>query len=189
MTIFWRWFSKSINSAPELLLAYQGILRQTNFPVLVIPFATAAVELVFFFFGFVVLLAALVIGGVKLSWVALLLPWPFFVQLVLTVALSTMLASVGVFLRDLGQVVHLFTGIWFYLSPGIYPIEKIPEAYRQLYQINPFATLMPAYKAILLDGQMPNVEALAVWTGVSAALLGLSMAVLRRLRPRFYKVL
>ena len=189
MTISWRWFSKSVNNAPTGLLTYQGVLRRTNFPPLVIPFASAAVELVFFMFGFVVLIAALLLGGVVPNWTWVALPLIVFVQLVLTLALSTFLSVVGLFLRDLSQVMWLVTGLWFYMSPAIYPIDRVPERFRWLYDLNPFATLMPAYKDVLIDGKIPDVERLVMWLGISSVLLILALEFFRRLRGRFYKVL
>lgn len=189
MVITWRWFAKSMDSAPTMILAYQGILKQTNFPVMILPFVSAAVELMFFLFGFAVLLAVLLLSGIQFSWVIVFLPAILLVQLLFTLPLTIFLSAMGVFLRDLSQVIPLITGIWFYLSPGIYSIERIPERFRFLYYFNPFATFMPSYKAVLLDGQPPNLVGLLIWFGISCILLWIALKFFRRAQGRFFKLL
>lgn len=189
MVIAWRWFSKSVDGAPTAVLAYQTVIKQTVFPSLILPLAFAAVEMAFFAFGFAVLLGVLLLAGVRFSWVIIHLPIIMLVQLTFTLALVTFLSAAGVFLRDLNQVVYLVTGIWFYLSPGIYPVERIPERIRFVYYLNPFATILPAYKSVLLDAVVPNFSGLFTWLAVSVVLLGLSVRFFRSVQPKFFKVL
>jgi lipopolysaccharide transport system permease protein len=67
-----------------------------------------------------------------------------------------LLSSLGVFLRDLGQLVGLFTTALLFVSPIFYPASMIPERYRDLYFLNPFASVLEMSKQSLFEGAVPN---------------------------------
>ncbi len=173
--LVWRWFSRSLDGAPILLLGFQHELKKTNLPILPLIFTNILVELMFFGFAIIVIIAGVIISGITLTIYALYLPLLVLIHLTLIVGFVTSLAKAGVFFRDISQIVWVFVGIWFYLSPGIYPERLIPDDYRWLYDLNPFATLFPAWRAILIEGVQPDLIRLGILFAIFIpfALLGL----------------
>jgi lipopolysaccharide transport system permease protein len=161
--LIWRWFSRSVDSAPGLLLGFQFELKKTNLPVLPLVFTNMAVELMFFGFALIVIFAGLVIDGVTLTANVLFVPILVIIQMTMITGFVSFLAKYGVFFRDLGQIVWVGVAIWFYLSPGIYPENLIPDGYRWLYDMNPFATILPAWRQVLIEGTTPDLFKLGIW--------------------------
>ena len=188
-TVSWRWFSRSIDNAPLLIGSYQGVLKQTNFPPIAVLLIFAATELVFFVMGLGVVMVIVTCAGHLPGPSVALLPLIVLVQLLLTVGLMTYLALAGVFLRDVSQITYLVTGVWFYLSPGIYPVDSIPPSLRWIFALNPFSTLFPAYESVLLKGEVPPLVPLLVWLVAGAALCAFSIRQFEKNRLKFYKLL
>ena len=92
------------------------------------------------------------------------------------------------FFRDVGHVTTYVFQAWFFLSPGLYRVEAIPEEYRELYELNPFATILPAYHTILLDQTAPPWIGLAKVTVLSLGLLVIGYLFFVRTAPAFAKV-
>jgi lipopolysaccharide transport system permease protein len=83
----------------------------------------------------------------------------------LTMGLSWFLASVGVFLRDTGQIVGLFTTAALFLSPVLYPASAVPEFFRSYLLLNPLTFIIEQTRVVLLLGELPN------WAGLGAHLV------------------
>lgn len=188
--IAWRWFSRTIDNAPYTVVSYAGLFKQTNFPALIVLFVTAASEMIFFFFGMAVLVFFCVIYGIYPSVAYIYLPLIILTQLLLSFGMASILATLGVFVRDLGQLTYVVTAIWFYLSPGIYPIEWVPKHLLKIYYLNPFATIMPAYRSIIIEGKPPSdLSFLLIWSivGVTMSIIGIRFFL--HMRVKFYKYL
>ena len=79
--------------------------------------------------------------------------------------------------------------MWYYLSPGIYPLTRISAQYLNIYYLNPFATFFGGYHWAIMEGQ-PLV---ATWAIVYSSLLSLfalvgGWALFVRASPRFVKL-
>ena len=155
--VFWRWFSRTIDGAPMSIVAYGSVLKQTRFPVIMVVLAFMATEAFFFAMSTVVLVGFLAAYGHYPNLNYVYLPLVLAAQFSLTLFLTIVFASIGTFVKDLGGVLYAITGIWWYLSPGIYPVSKIPKEWLWVYMLNPFAHILPAYRDILIDGVAPQL--------------------------------
>ncbi|HAT2115965.1 TPA: ABC transporter permease [Legionella pneumophila] len=155
--IFWRWFSKTIDSSPYVLLSYASVIKQTNFPIYIIILSYISTEIFLWFMSFIVLLIFLAFYGIFPTSAYLYLPFVLCVQLFVTMFFTLIFAVIGTFIKDLAGILYALTSIWWYMSPGIYPISRIPTQYLWVYNINPFAHILPAYRDILIDGKTPEI--------------------------------
>jgi ABC-type polysaccharide/polyol phosphate export permease len=192
----WKWFSSSVADAVTCITTRERIIKQVNFPKVVLPMAAATGGVASFVFGLIPLFAMLLLlyRDHLTVWV-LALPVVALVQFVFTLGVALLAAAITVFYRDVGNVANHVLRIWFYLSPALYGIEKIDELARSqpligtLYNLNPFATLFVAYRDLIYNGQPPNWEALGLVLLGSAGLLIVAVIVFRRLEPAFAKVI
>ena len=80
-----------------------------------------------------------------------------FVQLVFTMGAALFCAALGVYFRDLENILDFGLRIWFYLSPALYTVKgRIPAKFIPKYMLNPFAALFESYKNILVRGLPPS---------------------------------
>ena len=90
-----------------------------------------------------------------------MLPVVFAFQLMLTLGLAWVLASLNVFLRDIGQILGLALTLAMFLTPIFYTPEMIPARLRPLLGLNPMATVVQTYREILLEHSWPALSNLA----------------------------
>jgi len=107
------------------------------------------------------------------------LPVLIVVQLALTTGIVLFLSALMVRFRDVRFVVPLFTQLWMYATPVIYPVALVPERWRPLYMLNPMATLVESYRAVILAGEWPP------WGQLAAA--GLLSCVVLVVAYRYFK--
>ncbi len=187
--VFWRWFSRTIDGAPLSIIGYGAVLKQTRFPVIMVVLGFMATETFFFLMSFIVLAAFLGWHGAFPTTAYVYLPLVVAAQFSLMLFLTVVFAVIGTFIKDLSGVLYAVTGIWWYLSPGIYPVSKIPEQYLWIYMLNPFAHILPAYRDILIDGVAPATGPLWLIVGVSSVLCVLAIRVFNWARYYFFAFL
>jgi len=199
----WKWFTSSVGDAIASVTAQERLIKQLQFPKIVLPMAATFAGIVNFSFGLVPLAGLyLVLFRDRLTWYVLLIPLIAVVQLVFTIAVDLVLAAANVFIRDVANISRHILKIWFYLSPGLYSFALLSEsslgkehpAIVALLRLNPFAVLFESYRAVIYgtsDGgppTMPNWTALGILLAVSVVLVVLATALFKRLEPTFAKV-
>jgi lipopolysaccharide transport system permease protein len=159
--VYYGVFSECVNEAPNLLLANQAFIRQVRFPVEVLPWVTLVASLFGFAINLLLLVAfALLVLG-RVPWTLALVPVVAVPLLLITLGVTWLLSSAGVFVRDLAQITGVATTALLFLSPVFYPASRIPESFQSIYSINPFATLIETFRGALFEGQLPDPAPLA----------------------------
>jgi ABC-type polysaccharide/polyol phosphate export permease len=174
----------------------ERLIKQINFPKLVLPVAAVFAGIANFAFGLIPLAGLLVLFyGDRASIFLLLIPLIAIVQLLFSLPVAIALAATNVFYRDVGNLARHLLRIWFYLSPGLYGAELIDQIREKnqlagtLLDLNPFAILFTAYRNVIYDMRAPDWVALGTLAVVSLALLAGAMLLFKRLEPSFAKVL
>jgi lipopolysaccharide transport system permease protein len=192
----WKWFTAAVGDAISSVSSQDRLIKQLQFPKIVLPTAATVAGVVNFAFGFLALagLLAIFYRDRATPYLALL-PLIAAVQFVFTLAVAYAVSAVNVFYRDVGNVSRHALRLWFYLSPGLYGVatlKSIGDHYPLLIQLmsfNPFFVLFNAYRAVIYDGQMPDWTSLSVLFVASIGLLALTTVLFKRVEPSFAKVL
>ncbi|HKQ99688.1 MAG TPA: ABC transporter permease, partial [Pyrinomonadaceae bacterium] len=134
------------------------------FPLEILPVAQALASLATQMFGTLALLAAALIIQRTIHPTVLWLPALVMPQLLLTLGAAWLVASLGVFLRDIVQGIALVLMVWMYLTPIIYPESVVPERFRPYINANPFTPLVRSYRNIMLEGRAPDWRGMIYFT-------------------------
>ncbi|HEX7950157.1 MAG TPA: ABC transporter permease [Candidatus Limnocylindrales bacterium] len=201
----WKWFQTTVYDGISSVTGAGGLIRQVQFPKLVLPVASSLAAVWNFAFGLIPLTVLIVVlFPHRLSAMLLLLPVIAVVQLVFNLALAIGLGALNVFFRDIGNVARHAMRLWFYLSPGLYAFadlqaatEKLPvPLIRHIILWNPFAILFTAYRNVIYGQEKAPYGGIAPDWGSLGALLVASLVVLalatwlfKRAEPAFAKVL
>lgn len=187
--VFWRWFSRTIDNSPALFSSFNSVLKQTNYPVYSLVISYIGTEFVNLCIGFCVLVIFLSIFGYlpNLSYIYLIVVG--LSQLSMMIFLTLIFSVLGAFFKDLQGVLYAVVGIWFYLSPGIYPAENIPPDMLWVYNLNPFAHLLPAYRSILLNGEAPELTVILAMLALFSFLSIFAFQLLNKVRYYFFSYL
>lgn len=161
----WTAFQEAVQHSSTTIVGHANLVKRVVFPLEILPVSLALTSLVNQMFGTLALLVFLVIIRRELHLTTLWLPVLIAPQLLATLGVAWLVASLGVFLRDIVQGIALLLTTWLYLTPIIYPESVVPERYRPFINANPFTGLIRSYRRIMLEGAMPDWRGLAFFTG------------------------
>ncbi len=185
----WTWFQSSWVAGTTSIVDGRELIRQPGFPPSILPIISLLSNLVHFILALPILLIFLLISDIGLPLTILYLPIVLLVQLLMTACLSYFTAAVHVSFRDTSHLVNIFTLLLFYLSAIFYDVATLPVEVQPWFRLNPIIHLLDAYRAILIDGQPPNLLALLVLALLSTAALWLSQRYFVRMSYRFVEEL
>jgi len=156
----WNAFQESLNLSAMTVVNRANLVKRVVFPLETLPVAQTLAAIANQMFGTIALLLGMAIIRHELHLTMLYLPALLIPQLLVTLGGAWLLASLGVFIRDIVQGISLVLMAWMYLTPIIYPETIVPEAYRPFINLNPFTPLIRSYRRIMLDGTAPD------WVGL-----------------------
>ena len=181
----WLAFSEAVGRSPNVILENSNFVKRVVFPLEILPLNLMLTGLVTEFFGLLIFSAAMIGTGRGLAWTALCLPLILVPQVLLTAGFCWFLAALGVFLRDIGQVMGFILTVWFFTTPICYPASSLPENWLWLLEKNPMYPIVEAYRAVLLENTLPAWTPLAVLWVVAVAAFCLGFAWFYKVKKSF----
>lgn len=160
-------FAECVNRAPGLILSNVNYVKKVIFPLEILPVVAMGSALFHTLVSLAVLLIALLLLNGAWHWTVLLLPLVLLPLIIATLGFAWLLASIGVFARDVSQTIGLLTTIMMFLSPVFYPVSALPEKYQSLIMLNPLTFIIEEARAILLFGHLPHWGGLAAYSVAS----------------------
>jgi lipopolysaccharide transport system permease protein len=181
----WLAFSEAAGRSPTVMLEHRNFVKKLVFAVETLPVNLVVAGLVSELFAIVLFCVFLFAarGGVPAAvfWLpVLLIP-----QVLFTAGLSWFLAALGVFVRDLGQVIGFVLTLWFFLTPICYEQESLGRSATLLLSKNPIYILVEGYRDIFLHNQAPAFGPLWKLWLVAAVVFVLGHAWFYKLRKSF----
>jgi lipopolysaccharide transport system permease protein len=182
-------FAECVNRAPSLILANANYVKKVVFPLEVLPWVSMGSALFHVLVSlFVWLIFYSVLFGVPHPTV-LLLPLIMLPLVLLIMGLSWFLASLGVYVRDVGQIIGLATTTLMFLSPIFYPVSSLPLEYQPLLLFNPLTPAIEQGRALLVWGKMPDWQIFFTYLSASLLIVWLGFAWFQKTRKGFADVL
>lgn len=154
-----------LTRSPTLILANTNYVKKVVFPLAILPLVPLGSALFHAGVSLTVLLLAqwMITGGIPLTiWMTPLVLLPL---VVLAMGIGWLLASLGVFLRDIGQTTALLSTVLLFLSPVFYPLSALPEGLQTFILANPLTFIIEQMRLVLLEGTPPD------WLGLLKYLL------------------
>jgi len=182
-------FAEVLNRAPGLILANVNYVKKVVFPLEILPVVSMGAALFHTLVSLGVLLAAFIIFNGYLHWTAVLTPLVLLPLVILVLGLAWMLASLGVFLRDVGQTIGIVTTVILFLAPVFYPVSALPEEFRPWIMANPLTFIIEQAREVLVWGRLPDWLGLAIYTLVATAVAWAGYAWFQKTRKGFADVL
>jgi lipopolysaccharide transport system permease protein len=144
-----------------------------------------AAGLVTEFFGMLLFALALLLIRGRVPWTVVYLPLVIVPQILLTTGIAWFLSALGVFVRDLGQVIGYLLTVLMFVTPIFYPEEKMPKMAAHLQTVNPIFTLVHSYRAVLLENSAPDWRSLGCLALAASLIFLLGHAWFYKLRKSF----
>jgi lipopolysaccharide transport system permease protein len=184
----WKWFSSAIQQSIGVTVGKESLMKRVAFPRAVLPISSVLAGTVHFGFGLIVLLAFAIPFGISPHPIVLLVVAVVLIQFVLTLGIALFASALNIFFRDVGHAMTYLLRVGFYVSPGLYAVSQVPSDYRGIYHLNPFATIFPAYRSLLMEHTFPPVVPLALVGVASFVVLVAGYVFFLRAEPMFTKL-
>jgi lipopolysaccharide transport system permease protein len=182
-------FSECVNRAPSLILSNVNYVKRVIFPLEILPWASLGSALFHALVSLGVwLLAYSTLFGVP-HFTIILLPLVLLPLLLFIMGITWALAALSVYLRDVSQLIGMFTTILMFLSPIFYPVSALPQRYASFLLLNPLTPVIEQVRCVLFWGKIPDIM---VWliSLFSSALVGwLGFVWFQKTRKGFADVL
>jgi lipopolysaccharide transport system permease protein len=185
----WTFFATSISFASTSLVGNMNLVTKIYFPREILPIATNVASFIDFLIASFVFIGMLFFYQISIHLTILWVLVALIVQILLTLGVSFLVASLNVLYRDIRFIVPLGMQIWMYASPVIYPVSSVPQSLHWLYGLNPMVGIIDTYRQVILVGEPPNIFFLLLSTAVSIVLFLGGYFIFKRLEPIFADVI
>jgi lipopolysaccharide transport system permease protein len=184
----WTLFTNALMSSVNALVGNAGLLTKVYFPRVIFVQSTILAKIVDFFLASTVFVLFMMYYQLPITVHVLWFIPIFLIQNLFTYGLSLLVAASNLFYRDIQYLLGLLLLVWMYLTPVIYPTDIFPEQYRWIFQLNPMAVFINAYRHVILGGGPPNFTSLGIGLILSVVLYLIGMNIFRRLEGVFADV-
>lgn len=182
-------FSEVVNRAPRLILSNVNYVKKVVFPIEILPVIAMGATVFHGLISLGVLLAAFALFNGYLHWTVVFVPFVLLPLIIITLGLSWMLASLGVFLRDVGQTISVITTLLMFLSPVFYPVTAVPERFRPFIMANPLTFIIEQTREVLIWGHLPDWLGLGIYTLAATVVAWVGYVWFQKTRKGFADVL
>jgi len=166
----WNYMAQSITLGTASLVQNGNLIKKVYFPRVILPISVVLAGMANYLLSLIILLAALLASGFRLTPALLAFPVLLGLQTLLIAAITPVFAVCNVYFRDLEHITGVFVLMWFFLSPVLYPSEMVPPRMLPFFSVNPATPLMEGYRRIFYHGTWPEWGELA-WLALGTAAL------------------
>lgn len=185
----WLPFSEAVGRAPNVIVDHRNFVKKLLFPVETLPVVGVFSGLCTGAFTLLLFLVALLLTRGAIPLTALWLPVLLGPQILLTAGLCWLLAALGVYFRDLAQIIGFLLTLLFFLTPICYAEGALPPEAAVILGKSPIYLLVRGFRDILLEGSAPAWQAMWKLWLVALAMFFAGHGIFHKLRKSFADVL
>jgi len=181
----WIWIHASLTEGTNAVVAGGSLVTKVLFPLQVLPAVKILAALVNYLLSLPILMVFLLVSGLRPGLSLLYFPLVVLAAGLFVWGLCLILATANVFLRDVQHIVANLLTLWFFLTPILYPLAQVPQAFRPYMELNPLALVMLSFQDVFFHGRPPDLIRLAVLAGLGLVLSVAGMLVFDRHKESF----
>ena len=182
-------FSEVAGKAPNLIVDQPNLIKKVIFPVELLAWVTVLSGLFHLLISSITLLVVLLLvrGGLPVT--AFAFPLVLLAFLPVLLGLGWFLSAIGVFVRDVGQVMTMVVSLTMFMSPVFYSVKSLGADLQFWMNLNPLTLIIEQVRAVLLLGQWPDWAALGMYAAIAAAFATAAATFFQLTRKGFADVL
>lgn len=158
----WTFFATSINRSAFSFVENGNLLKKVYFPREIIPISIVTSEAINFLISTIIILGFVICGGLGITKYVIMYPLVLIVQYFIVLAISIVISSICVYLRDLQHFIGVALQLLFYAAPVVYAPSTIPENFQWVLKFNPMTYIINAYRDIFYNQQMLEIKPLLI---------------------------
>ncbi|RDU22096.1 ABC transporter permease [Anaerosacchariphilus polymeriproducens] len=189
----WNFFNKTITDSVKIVSANSAIVSKVYIPKYMLILSTLMQYAFKMFISFSLVVIMMIVYRVPVTWNYL-----YFIPILLTLflitfAISTIVAHLGVFIEDLKNVIQILLRLVFYLSGIFYSLESKlklePLLSYLLLKLNPSACLIQECRNVLLYNKGMDIKIVLAWFIVGLAFSALGIRTIYKYENSYVKVI
>lgn len=184
----WKWTATSISTSAQSVSGKSAVLMQVYVPKFLLPVQKVLVGAGNFLVGMLVVLGLNIVYGAPVGFHLLEIIPVIIAHAIFLLCIGLIFAHIGVFFRDIQNVLGFALKMVFFLSPVLYALDRVPERARALWWLNPMTTFITSYRLILMEGKSPLYLGLAAWVLVSLLIGYVGLQLMARYDRSYTKV-
>jgi len=169
--LIFRWSSNTIGQSTSSISSKKNIINNIYLPKTLFPFIKNNVNTFYFLISLALLIVLLVIYKIPPTWHYFEIIPVLVVQYLFNFGVSLWLSHLGIVFFDVDKILNVFLRAWYYLSPGLYALDRVPEEFRPFMWLNPLTTSIVSSRNVFLYGKSPVYLGLATWFLISVVLI------------------
>ena len=181
----WTFFATAINRAAFSFVENGNILKKVYFPREIVPISVVTSEAINFLISTIIIVAFVLFGGLGLTKYVIFYTVVLLAQYLIVLAISLIIASICVYLRDLQHFIGVALQLLFYAAPVVYSPTSIPENFQWILKFNPMTYIINAYRDIFYNQTMVDVNSLLMIIGVGIVGCVIGYAIFCKLQKGF----
>lgn len=182
-------FADCLTRAPGIVVGQPNLVKKVVFPLEILSWSVVAGALFHSATSVLVLLGFAFALDKTLPWTVVLIPVVLLSTVPLLMGICWFLSSLGVFLRDIGQIMGVLMTVMLFTAPIFYPMEAAPGALRPYLFLNPLSLVVEEFRKVALLGQLPDWQGLGLYVLVGFAVATFGHYWFRRTHRAFADVL
>lgn len=182
-------FSETLTRSSSAILSNPSYVKKVVFPLELLTVSHLGSAVFNAMIGLGLLCLFLLIQHQSIPLTALYVPLVFAPLLILTIGLAWFLAAIGVFFRDVGQLIGVVMSVLLFLSPVFYPASSAPVLAQRLIYFNPLTVPIEDLRAVLILGHQPHWLHWSAYMVVSVAMAIGGLWIFQKSRPAFADVI
>jgi len=180
----WLVIADVLGRSSSIVSSQASLVKQVVFPVEILPVKMAIASLPTFLIGFVGLtLYGLVVGRATPAF--LLYPLAALPLYLFLFGVAFALSAVGIFLRDIREVVQMYTLIGLYVAPIFYFMDWVPERIRWIVYLNPVTVFIEIFHDAAYYGGIRSWLIWFVALAMGGLMTWLGAMLFARMKPHF----
>ncbi len=181
----WNFFLNSLTSSSNALVSNANLITKIYFPREILVYATIIAKSLDFFFSCIALIVFFVFYKTEIQLTILWIPLVLLIQLLFTVGLSLIVATLNLFYRDIQYLLSLVLTLWMYLTPIMYPADIVPQRYRFFFSLNPMVSIVNAYRSLILGTGSLDIPSLIHTAILSLVVFFIGLHVFKKFEGQF----
>jgi len=182
-------FAEALSRAPTLITSHSNYVKKVVFPLEILPAVTVLSAVITALIGLSVVVVMYFSLNGKLHPTILYLPAILIPYIVLLNGFVFIICAIGVYVRDMNQIIGFIVTIALFMTPIFYPITAVPEAFRHLLYINPLTFTVEQVRVLVLFGDAPDWGGVGIYTVAAFVVLFVGFKFFQRTRDGFADVL
>ncbi len=163
-----------------------SLIKKVYIPKYIFPLEKCCFAFINMLFSSVAVIVIMLIQGAPFSFTALLFPIPMIYAFLFAYGFSLVLSSMMVFFRDMQHLWSVWTAIWMYLTPIIYPAKLLSDnGLGFVMKANPMYYYTTYLREIVMYGNLPSLDFNIICMVFAGLMMVLGVFVFNKAQDKF----